>query len=82
MSRSGALYSITTLLKFGHGEIWRISAENIIRPTNKSRRRSVVKTRTSVREIPGTIPTIYEFSVWKESGAPPYICARALLVFS
>jgi hypothetical protein len=48
----------------------------------KSRGSSVVKTRTSVREIPGSIPTIYEFSVWKESGAPPYKCARALLVFS
>ena len=47
-----------------------------------SHRSSVVKTRTSVREIPGSIPTIYEFSVWKDSGAPPYKCARALLVFS
>ena len=46
------------------------------------RRISVVKTRTTVREIPGSILTIYEFSVWKESGAPPYKCARALLVFS
>ena len=59
--------------------------------TKKSRRSSVVKTRTSVRENPGslvpiptdrTIPTIYEFSVWKEYGAPPYNFARAFLVFS
>ena len=42
----------------------------------------MVKTRTLVREIPGSIPTIYEFSVWKETGAPPYKCARALSVFS
>ena len=25
---------------------------------------------SSVREIPGSIPALYEFSVWKESGAP------------
>ena len=43
-------------------------------------RSSVVKTQSSVREIPGSIPTIYEFSVWKESGAPRYKCARVLLV--
>ena len=47
-----------------------------------SRRSFMVKTRTSVREIPGSIPTMYEFSVWKESGAPPYKCACALLVFN
>ena len=46
----------------------------------KNRRSSVVKTRTSMREIQGIMPTIYEFSVWKESGAPPDKCA--LLVFS
>ena len=42
----------------------------------------MVKTRTSVQEIPGWIPTIYKFTVWKESGAPPYKCACALLTFS
>ena len=42
----------------------------------------MVKTRTSLREIPGSIPTIFKFSVWKESGAPPYKSAHALLVFS
>ena len=48
----------------------------------QSRRSSVVKTRTSVREIPGSIPTIYEFSIWKESSAPSYKCACDLLVLS
>ena len=43
---------------------------------------SVVKTRTSVREIPGSILTKHEFSVWKESSTSPYKCDRALLVFS
>ena len=38
------------------------------------------KTRTSVRDIQGSIPTIY-FSVWKVSGAPEYKYARTLLVF-
>ena len=28
------------------------------------------------------IPTIYEFSVWKESGAPPYKFTRTFLVSS
>ena len=41
---------------------------------------SVVKTLISVREIPGSIPTKYEISVWKEYGAPQYKFARALLV--
>ena len=45
-----------------------------------SLRSSVVKTRTSVREIPVPIPTIYEFSVWKESGVPPYKYAPALFI--
>ena len=41
---------------------------------------SFVKTRTSVREIPVLILTIYEFSVWKESGVPSYKCARTLFI--
>ena len=59
-----------------------LSTYNYSQPQLLSRRSSVVKTRTPVREIHGSIPTIYEFSVWKESGARPYKCARALLVFS
>ena len=47
-----------------------------------SRRSSAIKTRTSVREIPGSIPAINKYLSWKESGAAPYKCARALLVFS
>ena len=35
----------------------------------QSRRSSVVNILTSVREIPGSISTIYKFSVWKESVA-------------
>ena len=35
-----------------------------------------------MREIQGSIPIIYEFTAWKESGAPPYKYAHALLAFS
>ena len=37
--------------------------------------------KTSMREIPGSIKTFYEFSVWDESGIPLHKFARALLAY-